>query len=457
MTYQSLKEKSYANEKKYILIAGSFCFLIGAIFFYLHNSTRKISEEAKPHLKKFYALSGELTPAQKQEYIETMAAIQAIHNQTPLPTEEAQQVLQHSYELSMSNPELLKVGGMIEDKAHGHAHEHRLTEEERIQKRLDAIDADIAHFEKHIADGDVSPENAANYLNFLRTIRRNTANPVLTELEYAQRLMEVRKTAPEVIGLKTNLLTREITNIYPNMITIRKRREHHPDGAVREVYTGNFSHFTDPKIQQDVEAYLDELRKLPPGAPPPPQPKHKGLRFQVVYKDSYPLATKEHDVTESLQPTTKEQEATRFDDSTPTIIEHAPSSEPILPAIEDSDVDTRYTDAEEFRRAIESLENPELEAEFWDFLESLTENPLPEANTDLESYFEDVFIPDTQFDDSWDKDLSNPIPKPKDFTPERFENAVRTLEEKGMRSLEKTDLDMAKYLKQLIDLKPKNR
>lgn len=444
--------------KKNILIAGSCSLLIiGDVFLYLHNSTRKISEKTKPHLKRFYGLSGKLTSSQKQEYIETMAAIQSIHNQTPLPAEEAQQVLQHSYKLSMSNPELLKLGGMMEDKAHGHDHEDRLTEEERIEKRLDAIDVDIAHFEKHIAAGDVSPENAANYLNFLRTIRRNTANPVLTELEYAERLIEIRKTDPEVIGLKTNLLTGEITYIYPNMITIRKRREHHPDGTVREVYTGNFSHFTDPKIQQDVEAYLGELSKLRPGAPLPLQPEHKDLRFQVVYKDNYPLATKEHDTIESLQPTTKEQESTRFDESTPTIIEHDLSSESILPAIEDPDVDTRYSDAEEFRRAIESLENPELEAELWEFLESLTENPPTGTNRDLESYFEDVFIPDKQLDDSWNEDLSNPIPKPKGFTSERFKNAVRTLEEKGMRSLEKTDPDMAKYLKQLIDLKPENR
>ena len=335
----------------------------------------------------------------------------------------------------MSNPELLKLGGMIEDKAHGHAHEHRLTEEERLQKRLDAIDADIAHFEKHIADGDVSPENAANYLNFLRTIRRNTANPVLTELEYAQRLIEVRKTDPEVIGLKTNLLTREITNIYPNMITIRKRREHHPDGTVREVYTGNFSHFTDPKIQQDVEAYLDKLRKLRPAEPPPPQPGHKGLRFQVVYKDSYPSVTTEKTGIESLPQSTIEQEEGRFEDSVPTTITHDPPPDSNTPpAMENSDEDARYTDAEAFRQAIESLENPELEAEFWDFLESLTENPPTWTNKNLESYFEDVFIPDKQLDDSWDKDLSNPIPKPKDFTPERFKNAVQTLEEKGMPS-----------------------
>ena len=138
--------------KKNILVAGGFCLLIGAVFLYLHNPLEK---SAKPHLKKLYALSGELTPAQKQEYIETMAAIQTIHNQTPLPTEEAQRVLQHSYALSRSNPELLKLGDMIEAKTHGHTHEHSLTEQERIQKRLDAIDANIAHFEKHVADGDV--------------------------------------------------------------------------------------------------------------------------------------------------------------------------------------------------------------------------------------------------------------------------------------------------------------
>ncbi len=73
--------------KKNLLIIGGVCFLIGAIFLYLHTSSRRVSEEVKPHLKKLYALSGELTLAQKLEYIEIMAAIQAVHNQTPLPVE----------------------------------------------------------------------------------------------------------------------------------------------------------------------------------------------------------------------------------------------------------------------------------------------------------------------------------------------------------------------------------
>ena len=307
--------------------------------------------------------------------------------------------------------------------------------------------------------GMSSPENAANFLNFLRTIRRNTANPVLTELEYAQQLMEVRKTDPEVIGLRTK-------PSYPR--DYKYLSEYDYDSETEEniilmepsekSLQDTFFHFTDPKIQRDVEAYLDKLSKLPPGAPSPPQPEHDGLRFQVVYKDSYPFATTAQEGTKSLQPSTKEQEETRFDNPTPTTIVHDAPPEPSTPAMEDADGDARYTDAEVFRRAIESLENPELEAELWNFLESLTEDSPTEANTDLESYFEDVFIPDTQLDDNGSKDfLSNPIPKPKDFTPERFENALRTLEEKGMRSLEKTDPDMAKYLKQLIDLEPTNR
>ena len=452
--------------KKGILIIGVICVVAVTGILYFRNSRIKISDEVVPHLEKLYSLSGELTPEQKQEYVDAMTFIETYNNQTPLPTAEAKRVAQHADELALSNPEIFLLADIINSNvAHGHPHGEHLTEEEKIKKKLDVIDASIAHFKKHIADGDISPENAENFLNFLETIRENTANPVMTELEYVQRLIEVQKTDPDIVGFKTNLFTREVTNVYPNMITIRMRRIHEPDGTFKEEYSGNFSNFSDEVIQQDVQAYVEKLSQLPPGEEPPPQPEHEGLRFQVVYKDIYPSDMIKQENVPSPQPIDEGQAKTDKEDMFPTTITNEETSDPFSPDIEtdprveeaDPRVDTDYAEQERFYRMLEALDNPELEIEILNFLESLANNENTIKSNDLERFFEEVFIPDKQARDKEAKDfLRNTIPKPKGFTPERFKKAVNTLQDKGMRDLEKTDPDMAEYLKKLFSIETPN-
>ena len=438
--------------KKGTLLIIVFC-LVTAVVLYFRSPATKISEEVMPHLEKLYSLSGELTSEQKQEYVDTMTFIENYNNQTRLPVAEAKRVAQHTDELALSNPELFLLGNIINSNVtHGHPHGDYLTEEDKIKKKLAVIDVSIAHFEKHIADGDISPENAVNFRNFLKTIRENTANPVLTDLEYVQRLIEVQKTDPDVVGLKTNLITREVTNVYPNMITIRIRRIHKPDGTFNEVYSGNFSHFMDEGIQRDVEAYVEKLSRLIPGEELPPQPEHEGLRFQMVYKDIYPSEkTKNVNLSQTVD---QWQENLDREDTIPTRMTGENPSNSFIP---DSEVDSRVgsfnVEQERFYRMLETLDDPKLGMEILDFLDSLTNNQNTIDSNDIETFLEEVFVPDKQTESKGVEDfLRNPIPKPRGFTPERFKSAVDIFQNKGIRHLQKADPDMAKYLEKLFSI-----
>ena len=118
------------STKKGILITGVVSIIAIASFLYLSSTSPKLDEEVGPHLEKLYALSGELTPDQKQEYAEAMTSIQSLINQNPAPKSVLKKVAKHAKELVLTNPELLLVGNMIiENKEYRYTSENKRIED----------------------------------------------------------------------------------------------------------------------------------------------------------------------------------------------------------------------------------------------------------------------------------------------------------------------------------------
>ena len=241
----------------------------------------KVRQEAQGHLDKLYALSGRLTPEEKKVYLDSTFALETLFRaqQGPLlPQAEYERFVAHIEGLLLENPGI----GL---EAHGPTESHEEVYE-RQQERQEELENVIAAIEEIKASEDMSLGAKEAFLSILENRRAVLESHGAETREMGRVFAELKETDPDIVGLEKNELTGEYTKVYPNMLTIYKKRIHHPDGTVEVEYAGSRGGATDPDIHQEIEAYVNLLENTPPWETPPP-PEHEDLRFSIEYKDVY--------------------------------------------------------------------------------------------------------------------------------------------------------------------------
>ena len=260
------------STQKSIVIASVVCLIaLGTAFFFSYNQKQNIQRETETHLRYLNSLSGKLTLEEKTNYFKTVEALEILQQKRrTLSKDERAKLAKHIWDLCGENPELVE--GM-----------HNWTDSEHQQK-INDINEKL---------------NALKEADYPLTIKKALIRALERRLDFLQDgpkrsynklklFLQLRKSDPDLIGFKENHITGELTKLYPNMLTIRKRRIHHPDGTVKEMLVGSNVFVSDPNIERVVQEYLTALKQTALGETPPAPPKSDSLRFKVVYEDIYP-------------------------------------------------------------------------------------------------------------------------------------------------------------------------
>ena len=196
-----------------------------------------------------------------------------------LPQAEYERFVAHIEGLLLENPGI----GL---EAHGPTESHEEVYE-RQQERQKELENVIAAIEEIKVSEDMSLGAKEAFLSILENRRAVLESHGAETREMGRVFAELKETDPDIVGLEKNELTGEYTKVYPNMLTIYKKRIHHPDGTVEVEYAGSRGGATDPDLHQEIEAYVNLLENTPPWETPPPPPEHEDLRFSIEYEDVY--------------------------------------------------------------------------------------------------------------------------------------------------------------------------
>ena len=450
--------------KKRIALATLFGVLILGItiFFIAKPNQRDINKAAiRGHIDKILALSGKLTPEEKQIYFDNYFALGKYvlspdEELTDFATPEEQERMQaHVQALYRQNPDLqLPPHG----HAHGTGHEHA------YQQQVDKQE-ELAHINAAIEDVKASdaPEGAKEaLLNILNHRRGVLMDDGKRAREMEKVLEEIMKNEPDVVGLRWN--AHGYKRVYAHYLDVEFRRYHHPDGTIEIDFAGGGQGSTDPKLGAALYKYLEDLNNTPFLETPPEPPKHPELRYTVKYEDIYvDGAGKEipNPSLETSEPTGDMSETVQATDTSTDIPSELLQEYP-EPLITEEEVSSW----QEELRALEAAEREELRAIFEKGVGIPLEQFMEMSDTELEAEFQKQFSIspiETGFEKALEERAMSTQNAPlrpgndmesslrEKYSTFRFRRAMATLNhhgpEEGIRRLQEIDPEMAADVK----------
>ena len=406
-----------------------------------------IRKEAQGYLEKLYALSGTLTPEEKKVYLESTFALGRLFHslQGPLlPEAEYERFTAHLEGLLLENPDI----GL---ESHGPTESHEEVYE-RQQRRQEEIENVKAAIEEVKASEDMALGAKEALLSILENRLDGLQDHGAESREMLRALLEFRKTDPDIVGL-TKHEDGTYTKNYANMLTIYKDRIHHPDGSVQEIYTGSKGGAKDPNLYQEIQAYTELLKNMPPWETPPPPPDHEDLRFSVIYEDVYVDA--EGNQTRAARTETSVE-------TPPELPQEYPE-----PMITEEEVNSLKESLTEFKTSDPS-EWEDIEKFFQDamgipldrFLEMTDAEIEAELNRNLSPSDRDLVSSETDTSLGLPSDTSFKSGLRQRFSPERSSQAIQMLSrygpKEGIRRLKDVDPEVATHIETFLQKQGEN-
>ena len=431
--------------------------LLGGTFFFFHNRPQTLHKEAQTHLDTLHSLSGTLTNAEKQTYFSDVDALGKIMDkqlqQSPesrpfVSPEELERLQAHISVLIRENPDLaIHAHG----ENHGHSHEDPKPQQDEL--------ADINAAIEEVKASEVSSSAKEALLSILEHRRNFLLYHEKESAELEKKFKELLKTDPTLIGLEKSRITGEYTRLYPNMLSIKKRRTHYPDGTFDEEFAQVSSHATDPEIANLIKSYRQALDTLPPWKVPPP-PEHEGLHLSVEYDDVYLTAAGESKT--DVSPQTPEQPLEMSEDTSTQLLEEYPK-----PIITQEEV-VSWQDSLQGLQESTDIEMEEMRKFFQEavgipldrFLEMTDAEIEAELNRQISpSQSESVSsITDTSLGLSSEKNLKAGLRQR--FSPERSNQAIQMLSlygpKEGVRRLKDVDPEVATHIEIFLQKQGEN-
>ena len=406
-----------------------------------------IRKEAQGYLEKLYALSGTLTPEEKKVYLESSFALEKLFRAQRgplLPQAEYERFVAHIEGLLLENPGI----GL---EAHGPTESHEEVYE-RQQRRQEEIENIMAAIEEVKASEDMALGAKEAFLFILEHRLDGLQDHGEEEREMLRALLEFRKTDPDIVGL-TKHEDGTYTKNYANMLTIYKDRIHHPDGSVQEIYTGSKGGAKDPNLYQEIQAYTELLKNMPPWETPPPPPDHEDLRFSVIYEDVY------------VDAEGKQTRAARAETSVETPPE-LPQEYP-EPMITEEEVNSLKESLTEFKTSDPS-EWEDIEKFFQDAMGIPLDRFLEMTDAEIEAELNRNLSPSHRDSVSSETDTSLGLPSDESFksglrqrfSPERSSQAIQMLSrygpKEGIRRLKDVDPEVATHIETFLQKQGEN-
>ena len=407
----------------------------------------KVHQEAQGYLEKLYALSGTLTPEEKKVYLESTFALGRLFHslQGPLlPEAEYERFTAHLEGLLLENPDI----GL---ESHGPTESHQEVYE-RQQRRQEEIENVKAAIEEVKASEDMALGAKEALLSILENRLDGLQDHGAESREMLRALLEFRKTDPDIVGL-TKHEDGTYTKNYANMLTIYKKRIHHPDGTVEEEYAGSSAGAEDPNLYQEIQTYIELLENMPPWETPPPPPEHEKLRFSIEYKDVYVDA-------EGNQ--TRAEPAETSVETLPELPQEYPE-----PMITEEEVNSLKESLTEFKTSDPS-EWEDIEKFFQDamgipldrFLEMTDAEIEAELNRNLSPSDRDLVSSETDTSLGLPSDESFKSGLRQRFSPERSSQAIQMLSrygpKEGVRRLKDVDPEVATHIETFLEKQGEN-
>ncbi|MDE0323537.1 MAG: hypothetical protein OXN27_06395 [Candidatus Poribacteria bacterium] len=401
-----------------------------------------IRQEAQGHLNKLYALSGRLTPEEKTVYLDNTFALEKLFRaqQGPLlPQAEYERFVAHIEGLLLENPNI----GL---EAHAETENHEVVYE-RQQKRQEELENVIAAIEEVKASEDMSVGAKEAFLSILENRRAVLESHGAETREMARVFAALKETDPDIVGLEKNDLTGKYTKVYPNMLTIYKKRIHHLDGTVEIEYAGSRGGATDPDLHQEIEAYVNLLENTPPWETPPP-PEHEDLRFAIEYNDVY--------VDANGKETSAQQQADATVGTPPELPQEYPQ-----PIITEEEVDSWKESLTEFKTS-DPAEWEEMQKFFQEAMGIPLDRFLEMTDAEIEAELNRQLSPSQRELVSSATDTSLGLPSEESFktqlrqriSPARFNQAIEMLSrygpKEGVRRLKAVDPEVGRQVEDLL-------
>ena len=442
--------------KKRIVTVAVLCLvMLGGAMFFLHNRHQPGQNEFQKHLDKLRALSGKLTPEEKQVYFDTTLAIIELEKQHPLSQEQLDLMAGPLRDLQRENPDL--VTDYPYEVPHSHPTDQAHPTQEEVQAELDKLNAAIEEVE--------ASELSRGAKDAMLAVLEHRRYFLLHHERDAARLQrmaeELMKTDPDMIGLEQDLLTGEYTKVYPHMLTVYRKRTHHADGTIVDQWVGTSSHASTPEIGAAIQAYLEALDSKPAWAPPPAPPAYEELRFSVEYEDVYLNAAGEEITGEPLQHAEQSEDATEAEPIEPPPVSPAP----VVPEAESASLQ----DALEELKDVDDAEALEMHKLFEQVMGIPLERFLEMSDAEIEAALHNQFSPDSEAAEAGlEKQITSPGTHQPDvsseeglkvslrerFSPARFNRAMQTLNrhgpEEGIRRLQASDPEVAEHVTRFL-------
>lgn len=406
-----------------------------------------IRKEAQGHLEKLYALSGILTPEEKKVYFDSTFALEKLFNSLrgPLLSEaESERFVAHLMELQQVNPDI----GL---EPHGPTESHEEVYE-RQQRRQEELENIMAAIEEVQASQDMALGAKEALLSILENRRFALQSHGAESREMGKVFDELKKTDPDIVGLEKNEKG-EYTKIYPNMLTIYKRRIHKPDGTIDVEYAGSRGGAEDPNLHQQIQAYEDLVANTPPWEALPPPPEHEDLRFSIEYEDVYVDAEGKQTRAEPSETSVGTPPELPQDYPEPMITEEEVNS------LKESLTEFKTSDPSEWED-IEKFFQDAMGIPLDRFLEMTDAEIEAELNRNLSPSDRDLVSSETDTSLGLPSDESFKSGLRQHFSPERSSQAIQMLNrygpKEGVRRLKAVDPEVATHIETFLQKQAEN-